>query len=357
MVKRTPDYKRILSDVKNNSIKNIILLWGQEDYLIKWSTDIIKDEFLNDSLASLDYQIIKDYCDIDISDIISSLETLPFISEKRIVHLRDFPNITTEAKNRFPKEKIDKFTMFLHEFAKNATRTLLIFSTESLDGRTSLSKTLKKLGNSYEFNKVSEGELVSFAGKRIKQAGKSISNDNMRFLIDSTGYFYRDSEYDLNTFMHDLLKLMAFSSGDVIVREDIESCISGVGNSFVFDLMDLMMAGEKGNALEIMDEMLKNLEKSSSKQGKTFSLIGTLASQFELMLSVNQLLKEGNSIREISKLLGANEYRVRKVSKYAMKFSQDRIRKDLLNIYKMDSLIKTGEMEDELALQLFVMNS
>ena len=88
-VKEEHAYKRIDKEIKNNSVKNLLLLFGREEYLIHWAVETLIRKYINDACKDLDFSKL-DGTVVTLDQIKSNCETLPFLSEKRIVLINDF---------------------------------------------------------------------------------------------------------------------------------------------------------------------------------------------------------------------------------------------------------------------------
>ena len=73
-----------------------------------------------------------------------------------------------------------------------------------------------------------------------------------------------------------------------------------------------------------------------------------------MMLSVKQMREDGMDLKSIHKRLGGSEYRIKKMIPYTNRFSVDKLKKILSSIYEVDRQIKTGLLDSQLALELFI---
>ena len=219
-------------------------------------------------------------------------------------------------------------------------------SARNIDKGKKLPKEIIKAGKEYNFDRLDRKDLASFANKRFKQAKKTISNANMHLLLDETGYFNRESDYDLYTFMNDISKLIA-ASGDVIEEKAIRELVNRDEDTFVFNLLDSIAAGRKDRAIAQLHNILGD-------GGDEFQLIGSIVSQFELMYCTKQMLDEGMQVREIASKLKANEYRIKNITKYTQGFSAEKLSKVLSSAYELSSQITTGLLKSSMALELFI---
>lgn len=168
----------------------------------------------------------------------------------------------------------------------------------------------------------------------------------MSRLIDSTGYFNRESDYRLFSFVNDIRKIIAHSDGNKVTEDDIDKTVRGDAETFVFHMLDGLSGNRREKAFRVMYNMLRS-------GTDPYYVIGAIASQFELMLSVRQLRGKGMGLREIHRELGGSEYRIKKLIPYADRYPEDKLKKILTEIYETDRNIKTGLLDARTALELF----
>ena len=343
----TRGFKEFMSELKSGDISPVILMYGREDFLISWAVDMLKKRFVPEAARSVDYQMMDRESTAD--QIIEAANTFSMFSEKRVVWARDLKELTAKT----PKDNIPASVQALTRYVSDANeRCVLILSSEEINGNSVLCKAVKKYGSYYEFGSLSRPELRSFAQKRFRDAGVSISRSDMELLINETGYFNKDSAYRLFNFENDLAKLIASSSGGTVRKEDIEEIIAGDGEKFIFELLDGISANNKGRAFTILHNRL-----SASGGGEVFPLIGAIASQMELLLEVKELTDSayGNmSLSEAVGYLGMNEFRVKKALSYARRFSLEKLRKMLSDVYEINAKIVTGLLDARTALEMFI---
>ena len=83
-------------------------------------------------------------------------------------------------------------------------------------------------------------------------------------------------------------------------------------------------------------------------------MTGLLVNHFELMLEIKELRRAGMYAPEISKTLKVHEFRVKKSIGFCEKFTIDKLKSILIQLYEIDRNIKTGTLEPSLALELLV---
>lgn len=329
-------------NLKTNKFQKVMLMYGVEQYLVKWAVETLVDKFVNPAASAIDYVILDE--DATVSQIIEACETFSMFSQHRVIWVKNFKPLSSDSVRGYSKEEIQK----LAEYVSNSNDSaFLVFSAEEVKLTTILASAIKKNGQIYDFEKVDKSVFRSFAVKRFREAGAEITPSALNHLIDATGYFNKESDYRLFHFANDIQKIIAHAEGKQITDEDIERTVSGDMETFVFDMLDGISGNHKDKAFRILYNMLHS--------GTTpFSIIGSIVSQFELMLSVRQLRDDGYDLKAMHKKLGGSEYRIKKMIPYANRYSVNKLKKILISIYEVDRNIKTGVLDSQTALELFI---
>ncbi len=336
-------FKVFSEHLKNDSAGSVMLMYGPEQYLIKWAVESLVKKYVNPATISMDY-VLLDGEEVSCSSVIEAAETFSMFSARRVVWVRNFKPLAGDSPRGFSKEEIKELADYVK--ASNE-QTILIFSAEEIKQTAVLTAALKKTAQCYDFDKIDKAELSSFAKKRFKQAGVEIGPAALSMLIEATGYFNKESDYRLFHFANDIQKVIAHSDGVRITEEDILRTVSGDLETFVFDMLDAITANKKDKAFQILYNILYS--------GKdAFSMIGVIVSQFELLLSVKELRDDGLDLAATHKKLGGSEFRIKKLIPYANKYTQKKLRETLSAIYEVDRQIKTGLLDSRMALELFI---
>jgi DNA polymerase III subunit delta len=322
-------------DMKEEGHPNLLLLCGEETYLVKWALDLIVSKTVNPAALMMDYTML-DGKDVAWDDILNQCETMPMLSAKRVVAVSDF----SPAQ---PKEMMD-------ELLHLPNHTLLIFLQNGPIDRTKktgLAPLIAATGKVYEFESLEESQLKAFIHKRLKKAGVGIKPSVLSFLITSSGYGERDSTYNLYQLENDLTKMIAHHTGDELTLDDMKACLSETIETNTFAMLDAIAKNRKDEAFRLLHDMIRSGENA-------YRLLSTIASQMELMLCVKELRQEGRSPVEIKSELKVHELRIKKALAFSEKFSIGELKGILLNIYRVDSQIKTGMLESEMALEMMI---
>lgn len=336
-------YRRIDKEMKNGSIKNLLLLYGREEYLIRWAVDALIGKYVNEVSRDMDFSRL-DGTAVTLDQIRNNCETLPFLSEKRVVLLSDFKLMEGGKTKGFGEDEEKHLAEYLKKLPENC---MLIITSEGADKRKKLYKSVSESGAVYEFGELDEKSLKSYIEKRFKESGKTARAAVIARLIEASGYYDKETDYTLYNLENDIKKAVAFNEEPEIGFETVDSTISGNIDTNVFAMIDALGSNHKDEAYQ----MLHNLLVSGEKE---YKLLALLCSHFEIILSVKEMKEEGKSFAEMKDILGIHEFRIKKAAMFAEKYTAASLRKILRKTYEIDKNIKTGLLESSLALELFI---
>lgn len=337
-------FKRIQKDIKEG-LGNPLFFYGEEQFLVRWAVDAIVERYVEPNLRQINCsRLDRDAATVDA--IIEQCETLPMLSEKRIVIVDGFPVGTENARESYSEEEERTFIKYLKELPDSC---LLILTSDSADKRRKLYKAIAATGSCYEFNRLEESELRSFIQKRLKQSGKTADAAVIRQMIAMSGYFDRQSDYTLYNLDNDIKKLIAHCDGDVIQLSDVAGGLSGNTESYVFDMINAISDNRKDEALLLLHNLLASGE-------SVYKLLALICSHYELVLMVKEMREEGFSPGEIKAATGAHEYRIKVAGALSRLYSVEQLRLILCRCFNVEKNIKTGLLDERLAMEMLIAN-
>ena len=306
-------YKIINRIIKSGDIPSLILMYGKERFMIEWAYKSFKKALINPATESLDFTMFAEK-ETSIDEVISACETVPFMSERKMVVIKDLELDLSDYISDIPRT------------------TLLIIVQEKVDKRKAFYKKIEQVGLAYDFTALDEATLVSWVHKRLTNISKE---DIIRFATDA-GYFDKEREYNLFNFENDLKKAIAlFDDKAMVSYDDLKSVSSADDENNAFKLLDAAFSDRKSEAMRMLDEF---------KTSDVLRFHGLLCSQLEIMLEA----------RENPNLPGVNPYRLKKAIAASQKLTTARLKAALSACYKIESEIKSGRMDARLSLELFI---
>lgn len=324
-------------------MKNLLFFYGKETYLIEWAIKLIVSHYVNPVSRILDQTILSGE-DVGFSQIMSCCETLPVLSQYKVVIIPDFKPLSGGKRKGFGEQDEKDLAEYLKTVPDSC---LLIFTGEAPDKRKKLYKAVDSCGEAYDFCQLDERLLKGFIEKRIHSAGKTALPSVISMFITESGYYDKDTEYTLYHLINDIQKAVAHSQGGEIQKEDVSRTISGNIDTNVFAMIDALSQGRRDEAFRLLHNLMLFGEKE-------YRLLALISSQFESVLAAREMKEEGKSFEQIRSQLNLHEFRVKKAVQFAERYSCSHLKMILRKTYQVDEQIKTGLLPASLALELLL---
>ena len=341
--KKDHAFKTFNTDLKEDNFPPVIFMYGVEEYLIDWAAGCLVNRFVNPGTKSLDYvKLSDDTAGADM--VLEACNTFSMFSERRVVWAKEFAPLRAVNPKGFTQSDKEK----LLEYASNPNEgTLLILSSSEIEEKSELVKELKKICRCYDFDKLDYSALMGFAEKRFRAAGVQINRDVLKYMVDETGYFNKGTEYRILNLGNDIKKVIAHSDGMIIREEDVSATLNGDLDTFVFNFLDAVSNNKKDIAFTLLHNIL-------AAGSDVFSVTGLLVNHFELILEVKEFKQDGMNLNAITGVMKMHEFRIKKAMAFADKFTVEKLKSILTQLYEIDRNIKTGALEQSMALELMV---
>lgn len=308
------------------------LLYGTEEYLIKQEIKKIKED------NNITDQDITEFNleESSLKEIIDEAATFSLFSNKRLLIVENSYIFTGANKKKQDTTILEKY---LNDPNKN---NILIFTinTDKLDSRKKIVNlfkdkgTIKEFTNNFNFNSVVLDMIKPY----------NINSSNLKLLIDRVGK-------NLNILNQEINKLKTYKDDDLeITKEDIIEVTTETIDTDIFHLVDNIILKNKEKALKSYYEMIKIGE-------EPIKIIVILANQFRLIYQVKQLSKKRISIFDMMSLLGQKKYPIEKALERSKIFSEEILLKYLYKLAELDINIKSGKIDKNIGLELFILES
>ena len=309
------------------------LLYGLEKYLIDEEIKKIIKENNVDSININKYNLENSSLD----DIIDDACTISLFQDKKIIII-DNAYIFSSSNKKLPEQNIDKLLEYIEHFNPD---TILIFTVlkDKIDTRKKIVTSIKNKGTIKEFNTISY--VNSWISNQVKPY--TINSSNIQFLTNRVGN-------NLSLLSNEIEKIKIYKSDNSeITKEDIKNLTHKNIDLDIFKLIDSILLAKKKEALECLEEMVKYGE-------EPIAIIIMLANQIRIMYQSKSLIKKGYSEKEISNILEIHEYRVKKALEKSQRYNDKTILSKLEELADLDYQIKSGQIDKNIGLELFILN-
>ncbi len=200
----------------------------------------------------------------------------------------------------------------------------------------------KKRAFSKLFNRPKERDLPGWILQRAEAKGGDISREATRVLVALVGD-------DLRLLDQEIDKLLLYADGRQVNTQDVQALVSRAREMSIFDLVDCVGRRQADRALRLLHHLLDD-------GAAPLYLLTMLARQVRILIQVKELRSQGLTQREIASRLKLHPYVVEKGWAQAQNFEMAQLEVAHQRLVETDWAIKTGQIEELLALDMLVVS-
>ncbi len=338
-------------------------------YLLHGEDEFTSREHLKKLREQGDFGFNQDIysgADSDVNVIVMSSNTLPFLSEQRLIVVEGLPRrkrgetdgsnpsaspageTTKGGKARKGKKGTTGRAEFEKVLAEHVailpeTTVLIILIEEALDSNNALLKAAEKHGKVVQSTLPKGAALEKWITNRAKSIEVKIAPDAVSILANFIGN-------NLRLLANELDKLaMYVGKGATIKIEDVRQLSAQVQEARIFDLTDALAQRNRKQALNILHDLLADGE-------PPLKLISTITSQVRSLLLVKELAQKGMRGSQIASTLGVAPFIADKSLRQVGNFSAPQLESAYRQLLATDAALKRSRLTPEMALDLLVVN-
>ncbi len=268
--------------------------------------------------------------DINPKGVIDLAETMPFFADRRVILIEN---------SGFFKNACEEMADYLKQVAP---ATHFIFVEEEIDKRSKAYKAVKSTGKIVEFAPQSEELLTRWILGRLKKEGKKITGNVMQLFLSKTGN-------DMGNIDRELEKLICYTlDKEVIEASDVEAVVTEQINNKIFDMVNAVAEHNQRKALDYYYDLLALKE-------PPMRIMFLISRQFQILFNVKDMTRRHLDNQTIAQKAGIPPFAVRRNQAQARGFSMERLRQALRDGADYEEAVKTGRMNDQMAVELFLL--
>jgi len=304
----------------SEGVSPIYLLQGEELYFLdngaKMFMQFITEPSLN--YTAFDGAFVKN----NPKDFISAVYSFPFMSEKRLIKVRDY----------FPTER--EFEKVEEVFSSPCETTILLIVNSSAGKGADLKK--KPNVTYVDCSRASDEDVVKWIYITLKRAGiyadAAICKSVADYCVMNMARVAAECE-----------KLIQYAgSGGTLTQEDVDRVVYQDSDYKIYELTSAVARGNYSAFCSITSELMQ----------KGFDEIGLLSSLSYYYKNLYDSLCLTGSDAEAAKILGAKEYAVKKNRQQARLMGKEKLKKYIDAFYTAVSDIKNGRMSASSAFKV-----
>ena len=316
----------INEDIKSGQYKKVYLLYGEESFLKQSYKKKLKEAVAGDDTMNYNYFEGKG---LDVNELISLSDTMPFFSDKRLIIIEDSGFFKTSS------EALADYLPMIPD------TPCIVFVEDAVDKRNRLFKKVKELGHAAEMKRQDSAQLARWAGTILAQNGRKITGSTMNLFLERTGD-------DMENIRMELEKLISYTMGsDVVTTEDVEAVTTVQVTNKIFDMVNAIVTRKTRLAMDLYEDLLTLKE-------PPMRILFLIARQFNQLLLVKEMTAKGTDRGTIASKLKIPPFVAGKVSAQAGAFTREQILSYVKGCVEAEEAVKTGKMNDRMAVELLI---
>jgi DNA polymerase-3 subunit delta len=305
---------------------------------------------------------------VDLNTVIITSNTLPFLSEQRLVVVEGLPkkkrgetqatsqadtdSTTKTGKARKGKKAGKSTTATRAGFEKALAEhiphmpeatVLILLVDEALDAANPLFKAAEQHGKILQSTVPKGQALEKWIINRARSIQVKIAPDAATLLANFSGNHLR-------LLANELDKLATYvGKNATITIQDVRQLSAQVQEARIFDLTDALAQRNRKQALNILHDLLSDGE-------PPIKLISTITSQMRSLMLVKELAQKGMRSGQVASTLGMPPFLADKCLRQVGNFSVAQLEDIYHQLMATDASLKRSKMVPEMALDLLVVN-
>lgn len=285
---------------------------------------------LDPSYDGISYDLEED----SLYDVIDELTTISLFDNPKFVVLKNANKITS-IKNDILKE--------LYKTMNNvdSQNVLILLFMNDFDYKSDVFETLKRYATLIDV-RIKNVEKDKYVLNYLNSLNYQIDDDALNLLLS-----YVDNLLSLKT---NLDELVCYKMNEKrITVNDVKKLINPPLDDNIYSIIDAVISNDKKRSFEC----LRDLKLHSVKSGY---IIALLINKFQEMYNVSILAKANTSQNDIATIFNVKPGRAYYMIKAAKSSSISQIKKNLDLLNKLDLDLKTGMIDENLGLELYLLN-
>ncbi len=302
--------------------------------LIETDSKVLLDRKIKEIVGKSTNIITYHYKDCSMSDLLEEASYVSLFEEEKFLILK---NATFFGKEKLNEKESDLLLSYLEKPYPN---TSIIFTTyEEVDMRK---KITKKMTEDYEYISLKAPknyELTTEVKKLLKDY--RVTDSVIKYLIDACLGNYDILVNEIEKF--DLI----FKKDETLKLEQMKKIVASNVNDNVFKFVDAVVMKDSYTAFQMLNDF-------ESIKFDVLQLENVLVREYRLMILYKILARKKYSSQEMARELKLQSWQVDKLKREESLYHIEDLKDYLVQLSKLDTKIKSGEYEKNLAFKTFL---
>ena len=329
-------------DLREQKLKSIYLLYGEEKFLLESVVKKIKKNF-GECINGINYITIDQ---TNIGELIADIQTPAFGYPKKLIVVRNSGILKKEGKRKDPE--LAKVKKSVAEYIENNMEeidesVILVFIEENVE-KQKLFKVLEKNACVCEFEFQKPNQIIRRL-KSIANAYKvNVAENTLQYLIEQCGQ-------NMQELINEIRKLIEYEEeGGTITKADIDLLCTKQTQAIIFNLTDYLGKKQIKLALEELNKLLYNKEPIQK-------ILITLYNHFKRLYFTKLAEKYKVDIAKSLNLKPNQMFLVNKYKMQAKSFTELEISNIIKALIDLDYNYKIGNIDLNIGLETILCNN
>lgn len=340
----------VANDIRTGRLKQVYLLYGEEEYLRDASAKRIVDASLEPDTQDFNHAVFR-AGEADIASVASAIMSPPAFAERRVVVFRGFDEISADqqrslvgALQRMPR----------------TSRVVLIAT--SVDERSGPCKAIAALGRVVRYRRLYENEAAAWLAAHARELGIDVRPEAREYLVRAlgTGIAGLAQGFEKACGYAGIAVGTGSRGGGTgagtgadrrrqITLDDVKAASTGEPALGIFDLVDAVGERNTAKAVATVRRLLGFGE-------VPVRILAMIARQIRLILQTKALQAEGATVQKIVALTRLQDFVVRKCLVQARNFEIEEIEDAFAALAQADVDLKSSGATEGVVLERLIVH-
>lgn len=326
------DQWAIFDELKRGELRRVYAFYGPEAYIRHSAIEALKRRALPPGLEALNLSVLTAP---EAARVIEACETLPMMSDLRVVIVRDCA-LLAPGKAKDEAQESEALCAYLPRVPQSAV--LLFDAGASMDKRKKLPAALVKLPGAVSFEPLDDARLLRWMNQTLRPLGKRMDREAGELLAFTSGR-------DLTALAGELQKLAAYAGErEEIGADDVRACATRTAESTVFAMTDALCEGRARDAFALLNVLLQSGE-------QRIGILAMICRQVRQMLYVREMRAAGMAPPQIARALAVPPFALTRLTRQAARYEAAELRALLDACVRADYDVKRGAAREDEALE------
>lgn len=317
--------------LNNKQLSNLYLFYGPEKYLKKYYLQRIEKQIIMDGTQHFNKITFEDITEPD--SVIEACETMPFMSEKKMVIVKNFDLLKRKSQG------VEKLVSFIENIPEYTC--LLFYEYDNIDRRIKPVKKIKEKGLIVEYKYQRPQQLAKWVIKIFKNSSKIIDYSNALTIVEYCGPAMDDILNEVNKI------IMYMGDRKKVVEEYIETVCTKCVRVKIFDLLDAIFEKNKSKSIMMLYDML-------NFQEPLIKILFMITRQLRHIMELKLMIKEGIEARNAASKIGIPHFTVKRLLGQIENYDIKTLKQAMEECLIIDAGIKTGKLNPQTAVEMFI---